>query len=57
MSTEHQWKSERQMVDYGTGYEYLAVCDVCGIEHPGEEFLDRIPTCVEVVYALQEGNE
>ena len=49
--TGHKWKSERQMVDYGMGYEYITVCDVCGIEHPGEEFLDRVPTCEEVKWA------
>ena len=49
----HKWKSERQMTDYGTGYEILTICEVCGIEHPGQEFLDRIPTCAEIEYAEQ----
>ena len=32
----HRWKSERQMTDYGTGYEYFSVCDECGCENRGD---------------------
>lgn len=36
--SSHRWKRERQMTDYGAGYEYIVVCDDCGCENRGDPF-------------------
>jgi hypothetical protein len=44
----HSFKRERQMTDYGTGFEYLRVCKNCGLEDQGHpaEFPDiQYPNC------------
>ena len=55
----HKWISKRSGGDPAeeSSYEMVTYCERCGIEHPGDEFLDRIPDCDAILWAMQDDGD